>query len=70
MDDVAALQAVADRLSPEIIRQRLNYWTLILGPKFSAKERTLVNLSRFDATARSNTAATRLQAALSDPEPI
>src|SRR6202166_4659091 len=37
VDDVAALQAAADRLSPEIIRQRLDYWTLILGPKFSAK---------------------------------
>ena len=32
------LQAAADRLSPEIIRKRLDYWTLILGPKFSAKE--------------------------------
>jgi hypothetical protein len=40
--DVAALQAAADRLSPEIIRQRLDYWTLILGPKFSAKERSRV----------------------------
>jgi hypothetical protein len=37
--DVAALQAAADKLSPEIIRRRLDYWTLILGPKFSAKER-------------------------------
>jgi hypothetical protein len=47
--DVAALQAAADRLSPEIIRQRLDYWTLILGPKFSAKERKAINLSRFYA---------------------
>src|SRR5947209_10558472 len=39
VDDVAALQAAADKLSPEIIRKRLDYWTLILGPKFSAKER-------------------------------
>src|SRR5271167_4894902 len=38
IDDVAALQAAADRLSPEIIRKRLDYWTLVLGPKFSAKE--------------------------------
>src|SRR5215470_13691366 len=45
VDDVAALQAAADRLSPEIIRQRLDYWTLILGPKFSAKERIRLNLS-------------------------
>jgi hypothetical protein len=49
VDDVAALQAAADRLSPDIIRQRLDYWTLILGPKFSAKERKLLNLSRFYA---------------------
>src|ERR1700733_2569530 len=34
-DDVAALQAAADRLSPEIIGKQLDYWTLILGPKFS-----------------------------------
>ena len=37
--DPAALQAAADRLSPDIIRRRLDYWTLILGPKFSKKER-------------------------------
>jgi len=34
VDHVAALQAAADRLIPKIIRQRLDYWTLILGPKF------------------------------------
>src|SRR6267154_760657 len=39
VDDVTALQAAADKLNPDIIRQRLDYWTLILGPKFSAKER-------------------------------
>jgi len=47
VDDVAALQAAADKLSPAIIRERLDYWTLILGPKFSAKERKRINLSRF-----------------------
>jgi hypothetical protein len=36
-DDVAALQAAADRLSPQIIRKQLDYWTLILGPKFSRR---------------------------------
>ena len=50
--DVAALQAAADRLSPEIIRKRLDYWTLILGPKFSAKERKQLNLSRFYAISQ------------------
>ena len=39
VDDVAALQAAADQLSPDIIRKRLDYWTFVLGPKFSAKER-------------------------------
>jgi hypothetical protein len=52
VDDVAALQAAADRLSPEIIRTRLDYWTLVLGPKFSAKERQQLNLSRFYAIAQ------------------
>ena len=49
VDDVAALQAAADKLSAEIIRRRLDYWTLILGPKFSTKERKQLNLSRFYA---------------------
>jgi hypothetical protein len=47
VDDVTALQAAADKLSPAIIRERLDYWTLILGPKFSVKERKRINLSRF-----------------------
>jgi hypothetical protein len=52
VDDVAALQAAADRLSPDIIRQRLDYWTFLLGPKFSPKERKLLNLSRFYAISQ------------------
>src|SRR5208337_1531300 len=52
VDDVAALQAAADRLSPEIIRRRLDYWTLIIGPKFSKKERAKLNLSRFYAISQ------------------
>src|SRR5215467_6492843 len=39
VEDVPALQAAADRLSPDIIRKRLDYWTLVLGPKFSKKDR-------------------------------
>ena len=46
VSNVAALQAAADKLSPEIIRKRLDYWTFVLGPKFSAKERRRVKLSR------------------------
>jgi hypothetical protein len=52
VDDVAALQAAADRLSPAIIRKQLDYWTLILGPKFSKKEREKISLSRFYAIAQ------------------
>jgi hypothetical protein len=52
VDDVTALQAAADKLNPDIIRQRLDYWTLILEPKFSAKERKQLNLSRFYAIAQ------------------
>jgi hypothetical protein len=51
-DDVAALQAAADRLSPAIIRKQLDYWTLILGPKFSKKERREMGLSRFYSIAQ------------------
>src|SRR5437867_12360602 len=35
------------RLTPEVIRQRLEYWTLVLGPKFSRRERAAMNLRRF-----------------------
>src|ERR1041384_3261245 len=52
VDDVAVLQAAADRLSPSIIHHQLDYWTLILGPKFSKKERAQINLSRFYAIAQ------------------
>jgi len=52
VDDVAALQAAADRLSPALIRKQLDYWTLIVGPKFSKKERGQMNLSRFYAIAQ------------------
>jgi hypothetical protein len=51
-DDVAALQAAADRLSPAIIRKQLDYWTLILGPKFSKRERSEMGLSRFYSIAQ------------------
>jgi hypothetical protein len=46
-DAPTALQRVADQLTPEIIRQRLEYWTLILSPKFSVKERRAMNLHRY-----------------------
>ena len=52
VDDPAALQAAADRPSPALMRERLDYWTLRLGPKFSAKERKLINLRRFYAISQ------------------
>ena len=44
--DPTALQAAADRLSPQIIRQQLDHWTWVVGPKFSQKDRAAINLSR------------------------
>ena len=38
--DPARLQAAADRLDASTLQQRIDYWTLIVAPKFSAKERT------------------------------
>ena len=48
-EDPSALQEAADRLTPELIFQRLNYWTLIVGPKFSERERKAMNLNRYYA---------------------
>ena len=44
--DPAALQAAADRLSPTILRKRLDYWTRTLGPKFSPADRAAIHLRR------------------------
>jgi len=45
--DAQALQAAADALSARLIRSRLEYWTLIVGPKFSTKDRHAINLGRY-----------------------
>ena len=44
--DPTGLQAAADRLSPTIIRQRLEHWTWTVGPKFSPRDRAAINLRR------------------------
>ena len=44
--DAQALQAAADRLNPKIIRQQLDHWTWVVGPKFSQKDRAAINLTR------------------------
>jgi hypothetical protein len=52
VSDPEALQAAADRFTAETIRQPLDYWTLILGPKFSKHERSSMNLRRFYAVSQ------------------
>ena len=42
-----AIQEAADRLSSELIRERLDHWVFMLGPKFSQREREKMNLRRF-----------------------
>src|SRR5260370_22912031 len=37
VDDVAELQAAADRLSAGVIGKQLEYWTVLLGPTVSKK---------------------------------
>jgi hypothetical protein len=44
--DPTALQAAADRFSPEIIQRRLNYWTVAVGPKFTKRDRLNAKLER------------------------
>src|SRR5215472_7331657 len=44
--DAQALLAAADRLRPQIIRQPLDPWTGVVGPKFSQKDRAALNLTR------------------------
>jgi len=44
--DPKALQAAADRFSADSIRKRLDYWTWLVGPKFSHADRQAINLTR------------------------
>ena len=52
VSDPEALQAAADRFTSDVIRKRLEYWTLLLGPKFSKRERAAMNLRRFYAVSQ------------------
>ena len=70
VDDVAALQAAADRLSADIIRQRLDYWTFLLGrnsPPGSARRSTSPASM---PSRRSSTAATSSSSATFDPQAV
>jgi hypothetical protein len=44
--DPTALQAAANKLSADIIRKGLDYWTWLVGPKFSKADRQAINLTR------------------------
>jgi hypothetical protein len=46
LSDPQALQAAADRWSAEVIRPRLDYWTWVLGPKFSKKDHAAIPVRR------------------------
>ncbi len=52
VNDPHVLQKAADSLTSEIISERLDYWILIVGPKFSKRERRLMNLRRFYALSQ------------------
>jgi hypothetical protein len=45
VDDVAALQAAAERLTPQLIEQRCDHWVRRLAPSFSAAERAALPLA-------------------------
>ena len=49
VSDPTVLQEVANLLSADIIRKSLEYWTFLLGPKFSQRDRQGINLRRFYA---------------------
>ena len=52
------MQAAADNLSASTIEKRLNYWTWLLGPKFSENDRKAVHLKQNYRSIRSNIATT------------
>jgi len=47
VSDPSALQAAADRIDPYHIQERMDYWTFMLGPKFSRHEREGIDLRRY-----------------------
>jgi len=44
VDDLAALEAAAERLTPRLIEQRCGYWVRQLAPRFTAEEQAAVDL--------------------------
>jgi hypothetical protein len=49
VDNPKALQQASDRLTPELLKERFDSWTFLLGPKFSKRERKAMDLRRFYA---------------------
>jgi hypothetical protein len=49
IDNPETLQQASDRFTPELLQERFDYWTFVLGPKFSKRERKAMNLRRFYA---------------------
>jgi len=49
VDNPQALQEASERLTPELLKERFDYWTFLLGPKFSKRERKAMDLHRFYA---------------------
>jgi len=49
IDNPLTLQQASDRFTPELLQERFDYWTFLLGPKFSKRERQAMNLRRFYA---------------------
>jgi len=49
VDNPDALQQASDRFTPELLQERFDYWTFLLGPKFSKRERKAMDLRRFYA---------------------
>ena len=47
VSDPSFLQRASGRFTPERIRQRIEYWTFLLGPKFSKRESSRMGLHRY-----------------------
>ncbi len=49
VDNPHTLQQASNRFTSKLLQERFDYWTLLLGPKFSKRERQAMNLRRFYA---------------------
>ena len=49
VDNPDTLQQASNRFTSELLQQRFDYWTFLLGPKFSKRERKAMDLRRFYA---------------------